>query len=128
MEIQYTAQESILMSILIPLIVCTIIAMLNIDWLNNLIIRIYTWIEERYSSSTSRFWKAFWGILRFPKLVTSTVPHDGWKSGLTIGLGGFSVIVLIGALYLIFWIALIIMFLIFAASAAGSSSQDNHRY
>lgn len=128
MDIHYSAQENILMGILIPLIICTIIAILNVDWLNNLVIRIYNWIENRYYSSESRFWKAFWGILRFPKLVTSIVPHEGWKSGLTVGLGGFSVVILIGALYLIFWITIFIMFLLFAASAAGSSNQDNPRY
>ncbi len=120
----YSLNELILMGATAPFLLCAIIALFNFDWLNNSVIGFYKWIDKKYHSTSSWFWKPFYGILRFPNLVTSSITHGGWRGGLSIGFGTFSFAVLLGALYIAAWVAaiivgIIIVFYILAAVLGG---------
>lgn len=122
----YTLNELILICATAPFLLCAIIALFNFDWLNSSVISFYNWVDKKYKSTSSWFWKPFYGILRFPTLITSPVSHSGWKSGLSFGFGTFSFAVLLGGLYLAAWVAaivvgIIVIFYILAALLGGGS-------
>lgn len=105
----YSLNELILMGATVPFLLCAIIALFNFDWLNDAVISFYKWIDKKYESTSSWFWKPFFGILKFPTFIASPVSHGGWKSGLSVGFGTFSFAILLGALYIAAWVAAIIV-------------------
>jgi hypothetical protein len=109
MYIGYSLNELIIIGVTAPFLMCVIIALFNFDWLNNYVISFYKWIDNKYQVNSNWFWKPFFGILRFPILVSSLISHTGWKSGLSIGIGTFSFAVLLGGLFIAAWIAAIII-------------------
>ena len=110
----YSLQELIILGVVSPFLLCSIIAIFNFDWLNNTVLKFYGWIDKKYQATDSWFWKPFYGILKFPSLIASPIGHTGWKSGLSFGLGTFSLVALVGILYLVAWIAAIIVGIIIA--------------
>ena len=94
----FTLQELLLIAAITPLLLATIIALLNFDWLNNGIMNFHQWIVRKHSTTTSGVFKFFLSLFKYPGQLPHGVSHSGWKSGLTLFTSTFSTVILGGVL------------------------------
>ncbi len=94
----YTLQELILITAIMPLLLCAIVALLNFDWLNNSILSFHEWIVHKHSTTKSGILKFLLALFKYPGEIPKDVSHDGWKSGLTLFTSTFSTVALGGVI------------------------------
>ncbi|PIB28290.1 hypothetical protein BFP78_00085 [Gaetbulibacter sp. 5U11] len=91
-----------------PLIVGLIIAILNIDGVNNVIDNFHKWINKQHANSKSGIAKFFFSLFKVPNQFAQKIEHEGWRSGMTFVTStiaiSLTVSVISGALFVGFWL------------------------
>jgi hypothetical protein len=91
-----------------PLIIGLIIAILNIDEINNVIYNFHKWINNQHSNSKSGIAKFFFSLFKIPNHYAQKIEHEGWRSGMTFVTSTISisltVSVISAALFVGFWL------------------------
>ena len=101
-------ETEILYIITAPLILGLIIAILNIDGINNIIDNFHKWIITQHSNSKSGIAKFFFSLFKIPNQYAQKIEHEGWKSGMTFVSStiaiSLTVSVISAALFVGFWL------------------------
>lgn len=122
----YTVQELILIITITPILIATIVAVLNFEWLNNGIMNFHNWIVHKHSNTKSRILRFFLSFFKYPGQLPQNVSHNGWKSGLTLFSSTYSTIILGGILvgigiitYYIIMVALVVIVVVVILAILG---------
>ncbi len=72
-------------------IVSLVIVVLNLDFINNTILKFHKWLSKSLEKSESGFGTFFLSILKYPGDIPQNIKHDGWRSGLTFFTGTITI-------------------------------------
>jgi hypothetical protein len=104
--------EILLIGLLGPIFIACIVALLNLDAINNGILNFHQWVVKQHGNAKSGFTRFLWSIFKYPGEAPHQIGHLGWRSGLTLSANIFSTIVLGGVLAAI---ALIVYYVVMIA-------------
>lgn len=111
----HSLPEMVLLLFSVFLLLSAVIALIHTDGINKGIIYFYDWANTRYGQSKNRSVSRFvFGFLRFPLIITRAIPHQGWKAGLTLGIGLTIIALLVLLSYTVPW-GVIVLFVLVAA-------------
>lgn len=101
-------ETEILYIIVSPIVIGLIIALLNIDAINNTIDNFHKWVSEQHSKSKSGIAKFFFSMFKIPNEYAQRIEHEGWRSGMTFVTSTISVSLTISiisaVLFVGFWL------------------------
>ena len=112
----YTIPEIIVLSVIIPILLASLVAFLNIDWLNGKLLQFHKWVEKSHAETKSNFKRFFIAVFKYPGDITKSIHHEGWKSGVIVLSSAFSITglfaIIAAMLFVAYIVAIIAFFLI----------------
>jgi|GEM_PF-3737290 len=112
MRFENHVPEILLIGLLSPIFMACVIALLNLDSINNAILSFHKWIIKKHDDAKPGFIKFLWSIFKYPGEIPGPLTHAGWRSGLTLSANLFSTIILGGLLAAIALIAYYVLMIV----------------
>lgn len=101
-------EQEILYIISAPIIIGLLIAILNVDSINNAIDNFHHWINNQHKNAKSDIAKFFFFLFKYPNQYAQQINHEGWRSGMTFVAStiaiSLTVSVISAALFIGFWL------------------------
>jgi hypothetical protein len=110
-------EQELLYIVLTPVVISLIIAILNFDFLNDLITNFHNWVVKSHENSKSGIGRFILSLFKYPGEIPQKIKHDGWRNGLTFLSSTLSISLTVS---LIGGVAFITFYVVMAALVLGA--------
>lgn len=86
-------QEIIFLVLFSIMLLSVLLALFNIDFINNAVLQFHKFIVKKHSETKSGLVRFFLAFYKYPGEIPNSISHDGWRSGLTILSSALSTVI-----------------------------------